>query len=81
MAVFGQFTGSYVRIDVELVSLEKFYEMVNWLNNNAGHGRVNWTSRGRIKKHIVKHGSHLAQIVVTSPTVTHQEVFDFFEQL
>jgi hypothetical protein len=81
MAMFGQFTGEYVRIDVELESLEKFYRMVNWLNNNAGHGRHNWTSYGRIKRHLVKNGTCTAKIVVTSPEVTHQQVFDFFEQL
>ena len=69
------------RVSVELDSIEKFYTMVNWLNANTHKGGAEWTSTGKIKKHIAEKGKHRAEITVTSSKVTHSQLVEFFNQL
>ena len=74
-------TGTYVRFNVDLTSLDQFYAVVHWLNGTVGKGKHNWTSYGPIRKHIVKNGSHTGKFVVTNDILSEEDVAAFIAKI
>lgn len=63
----------HVSFKITFNNVKQFYKLVHQLNKMVGHGKENWTMRGRVLKHLRHHKSATVIVLVFNTDFTHED--------
>lgn len=73
MKQVGTYAHAVMSYGLQFTSLESFYELVRWLNENVGYGRDNWTMDGKVVKHLRKGRPVRVTLYIINPVCDNPE--------